>query len=211
MHLVNLRTQKIHSAGVTLHGPILIRIACDYSSANGTAEIATNVRYSLGSAWFDVPTTASTFTVRLLPCFPAAVSAAFVAVVLLFGCVFRDFSRVIPRVPLLFTSPCVLFHRRLAAAFLAVFSRCSPLILRSTFFAQLSNAHFRSFPLILRSSWGQIKDDLTGATLTTRAETPPAAPLGYTNMLLGLQQGSGFNAVQVVPLNDAPEGGVCKP
>jgi len=54
-------------------------------------------------------------------------------------------------------------------------------------------------------------DDLSGKHLATRLETPPAAPLGFTNVLLGLQQGSGVMAAQVVPLNDAPEGGVCKP
>ena len=30
-------------------------------------------------------------------------------------------------------------------------------------------------------------------------------------MLIGLQKGAGAQAIQVVPLNDAPEGGVCKP
>jgi hypothetical protein len=87
-------------------------------SANGTAEIASGVRYSLGSKWYDVPTAAATFTVL---------------------------------------------------------------------------------------------DDLTTKTLVSRRETPPAAPLGFTNMLIGLQQGGGFKAIQVLPLNDAPEGGVCKP
>jgi hypothetical protein len=47
--------------------------------------------------------------------------------------------------------------------------------------------------------------------LTTRTETPPAAPLGYTNMLLGLQKETGPLAVQAVPLTDAPEGGTCHP
>eukprot|EP01048_Picozoa_sp_COSAG05_P001947 COSAG05_NODE_72_length_21963_cov_153.494535_3_plen_91_part_00 len=87
-------------------------------SANGTAEIATNVHYSLGSKWFKVPTAKATFT-----------------------------------------------------AF----------------------------------------DDISGSKLTARQETPPAAPLGYTNVLLGLQKGSGTTAIQIVPLADAPEGGVCKP
>ena len=87
-------------------------------SANGTAEIAKNVAYSLGSDWYTVPTTASTYTVN---------------------------------------------------------------------------------------------DDLTGKKLTSRLETPPAAPLGYTNVLIGLQKGSGTKIIQLVPLVDAPEGGVCKP
>ena len=33
-------------------------------SANGTQEIARNVKYSLGSPWYDVPTAPATFTVR---------------------------------------------------------------------------------------------------------------------------------------------------
>ena len=56
------------------------------------------------------------------------------------------------------------------------------------------------------------KDDLTSKNLLTKIETPPAAPLGYTNILLGLQKESATaTAIQVVPLVDAPEGGVCKP
>ena len=55
------------------------------------------------------------------------------------------------------------------------------------------------------------KDDLSLKTLTSRTETPPAAPLGFTNMLLGLQGGAGVYAVQAVPLMDAPEGGTCHP
>ena len=54
-------------------------------------------------------------------------------------------------------------------------------------------------------------DDLTGKELLTRTETPPAAPLGFTNMLIGLQQAEGPHAIQMIMLNDAPEGGVCKP
>ena len=37
-------------------------------------------------------------------------------------------------------------------------------------------------------------DDLTSKSLLTKTETPPAAPLGYTNMLIGLQGGSGATA-----------------
>lgn len=33
-------------------------------SANGTAQLAKNVRYSLGSPWYEVPTAASTFSVQ---------------------------------------------------------------------------------------------------------------------------------------------------
>ena len=54
-----------------------------------------------------------------------------------------------------------------------------------------------------------IKDDLSGKTLVSKQETPPAAPLGYTNMLLGAQAGA--KPIMLVPLADAPEGGVCKP
>ena len=56
-----------------------------------------------------------------------------------------------------------------------------------------------------------VSDDLTGKELVTRTETPPAAPLGFTNMLIGLQQAEGPHAIQMIMLNDAPEGGVCKP
>ena len=88
-------------------------------SSNGTAELAKNVLYSLGSDWFNIPTTPLTFT---------------------------------------------------------------------------------------------IIDDISSKKLLTRQGTPPAAPLGFTNMLIGLQSGGGSGmGVQVVPLNDAPEGGVCKP
>lgn len=59
-------------------------------------------------------------------------------------------------------------------------------------------------------------DDLTSKVLTTKTETPPTAPLGYTNILLGMQKPAGGAVadglgIQVVPLQDAPEGGVCKP
>jgi len=109
-------------------------------SANGTKEVASDVQYSLGSDWYDVPTVASTFSVH---------------------------------------------------------------------------------------------DDLSGSVITTRQETPPAAPIGmnttalsslgcvftpmvlcvagFTNMLIGLQGAGGPTGVQLVPLADAPEGGLCKP
>ena len=50
----------------------------------------------------------------------------------------------------------------------------------------------------------------SGKTIASKVETPPAAPLGGTNMLLGLQ-GGGDYSVQLVPLADAPEGGTCHP
>ena len=33
-------------------------------SANGTAQLAKDVKYSLGSPWYEVPTVASTFSVK---------------------------------------------------------------------------------------------------------------------------------------------------
>jgi hypothetical protein len=59
-------------------------------------------------------------------------------------------------------------------------------------------------------------DSMTNKVITTKTETPPPAPIGFTNVLLGMQKpsgdaGAGGLDVQVVPLVDAPEGGVCKP
>jgi hypothetical protein len=48
-------------------------------------------------------------------------------------------------------------------------------------------------------------DELTRKTLATKTVVPPAAPLGFTNVLLGLQ--SGAVPIKVVSLVDAPEGG----
>jgi hypothetical protein len=49
-------------------------------------------------------------------------------------------------------------------------------------------------------------------TIASKVETPPAAPLGATNMLLGLQGAAGSDyAIELVPLADAPEGGTCHP
>ena len=49
-------------------------------------------------------------------------------------------------------------------------------------------------------------------TIASKVETPPAAPLGATNMLLGLQGAAGGDyAIELVPLADAPEGGTCHP
>ena len=53
-------------------------------------------------------------------------------------------------------------------------------------------------------------DSATKKTLATKTETPPAAPLGFTNVLLGLQSG-GAGPLKIVPLVDAPEGGTCHP
>jgi hypothetical protein len=87
-------------------------------SANGTTEIATNIAFSLGSAWQSVPTVSATYT---------------------------------------------------------------------------------------------FKDDISKKTLTTKTLTPATAPIGNTNVLLGLEKGSGDFVVQAVALVDAPEGGTCHP
>lgn len=55
------------------------------------------------------------------------------------------------------------------------------------------------------------KDDSTGKALTTRTMTPAQAPIGNTNMLIGLPGGSGSYAIQAITLEDAPEGGTCHP
>lgn len=54
-------------------------------------------------------------------------------------------------------------------------------------------------------------DSTSKKTLVTKTVTPPAAPLGFTNVLLGLQNGAGDLGVKVVSLVDAPEGGTCHP
>ena len=54
-------------------------------------------------------------------------------------------------------------------------------------------------------------DSTSKKTLVRKTVTPPAAPLGFTNVLLGLQNGAGDLGVQVVSLVDAPEGGTCHP
>ena len=48
-----------------------------------------------------------------------------------------------------------------------------------------------------------IVDDLTTKKLVSRKETPPSAPLGFTNMLIGLQKGSGAK-VQAFPCVRGP-------
>ena len=54
-------------------------------------------------------------------------------------------------------------------------------------------------------------DDMEHKVLTTKTVTPAAAPIGNTNVLVGLQSATGAYGVQVVPLVDAPEGGTCHP
>lgn len=58
------------------------------------------------------------------------------------------------------------------------------------------------------------QDDLTSKEIATLTHTPPVAPLGFTNFLLGMQTpraaGQAYR-IRAVALTDAPEGGVCKP
>ena len=54
-------------------------------------------------------------------------------------------------------------------------------------------------------------DSVTKKVLCSGPETPPAAPLGFTNVLIGLQGGAGGTKVRAVQLGDAPEGGTCHP
>lgn len=54
-------------------------------------------------------------------------------------------------------------------------------------------------------------DATSKKTLVAKTVTPPAAPLGFTNVLLGLQSGPGALGMKVVSLVDAPEGGTCHP
>lgn len=78
-----------------------------------------------------------------------------------------------------------------------------------------SNVHYS-----LGSPWHTIQnatmrfsftDDLTNTELVARNIAPPPHGLGATNMLLGLQADSGVLGANVVPLIDAPEGGLCMP
>ena len=59
-------------------------------------------------------------------------------------------------------------------------------------------------------SWKHL-DDLSKKTLATKTVTPATAPIGNTNVMLGLQSVTGSYGIQVVPLVDAPEGGTCHP
>ena len=45
-------------------------------------------------------------------------------------------------------------------------------------------------------------DAQTGKRLSQKTETPPKAPIGATNFLLGLQSGGNDFGITVVPLND---------
>lgn len=54
-------------------------------------------------------------------------------------------------------------------------------------------------------------DSISKKTLITKTVAPPAAPLGFTNVLLGLQNGAGALGIHVASLVDAPEGGTCHP
>ena len=58
----------------------------------------------------------------------------------------------------------------------------------------------------------QFADSGSGKALLTKTETPPKAPIGATNFLLGVQNPlAGVLGLQAVSLNDAPEGGKCHP
>ena len=46
------------------------------------------------------------------------------------------------------------------------------------------------FPVSATSQTYDFTDDLTKKVLTTRVETPPPNPLGFSNILIGLQKGS---------------------
>lgn len=57
-------------------------------------------------------------------------------------------------------------------------------------------------------------DDSAGSRrnpLATLTVTPPGAPLGFTNVLIGDGESTGKMKAQMVPLRDAPEGGTCHP
>ena len=66
-------------------------------------------------------------------------------------------------------------------------------------------SHWKKVPTV-SATFGFV-DDLSKKTLSTRTITPAAPPIGNTNVLLGLQGGSGTFAIRVVALVDAPEGG----
>ena len=55
------------------------------------------------------------------------------------------------------------------------------------------------------------RDDETSKILSTMQTTPAAAPIGNTNVLLGLQTATGTTTIRGVGLVDAPEGGTCHP
>lgn len=61
------------------------------------------------------------------------------------------------------------------------------------------------------SSAFSFTDEISKKTLATKTVTPAAAPIGNTEVLLGLQAGGVGFGTQVVSLVDAPEGGTCHP
>jgi hypothetical protein len=66
-------------------------------------------------------------------------------------------------------------------------------------------------PVPTESATYTFTDDITKKALTSKTLTPAAAPIGNTNVLLGLASGSGEFVIQAVSLVDAPEGGTCHP
>ena len=83
--------------------------------------------------------------------------------------------------------------------------------------ATISLVHFslgskwEGFPLG-RQSFTIVDDDPTPSkTILRVSQSPAGPPIGSTLFLLGLQQAQGGLGLQTSLLNDAPEGGVCKP
>jgi hypothetical protein len=70
-------------------------------------------------------------------------------------------------------------------------------------------------PVAAKSTKFTFSDSVSKAALATTTITPPQAPLGMTNVLLGVQSGGGGDGgafgVRATALVDAPEGGTCHP
>lgn len=66
-------------------------------------------------------------------------------------------------------------------------------------------------PVATESATFTFVDDIGKKTLTSKTLTPAAAPIGNTNVLLGLTSATGDFGIQAVSLVDAPEGGTCHP
>jgi hypothetical protein len=66
-------------------------------------------------------------------------------------------------------------------------------------------------PVPTQSATYTFTDDIAKKTLTSKTLTPAAAPIGNTNVLVGLASGSGEFGIQAISLVDAPEGGTCHP
>ena len=66
-------------------------------------------------------------------------------------------------------------------------------------------------PIATKSDTFTFKDDSSKTTLTTKTLTPAVAPIGNTNVLVGLKSATGAFGIQAISLVDAPEGGTCHP